>query len=60
MTKLTGCKQLYALVPGIAVAWYYAEKGVTLSSIFIYSIRRMEPQSIKKFHCQILIIARVP
>ncbi len=25
MTKLTGCKQLYALVPGIATAWNYAE-----------------------------------
>ena len=26
MTRLTGCKQLYALVPGIAAAWNYAEK----------------------------------
>ena len=47
--------QLYALVPGIAVAWNYAEK-----SIFIYSIQGMELQSIQKFHRQILIIAHIP
>ena len=30
MTKLTGCRQLYALVPGIAAAWNYAEKSFSL------------------------------
>ncbi len=32
MTRFTGCKQLYVLVPGIAVAWNYAEKRVSLNS----------------------------
>ncbi len=32
MTRLTGCKQLYALVPGIAAAWNYAGKSVSLKT----------------------------
>ena len=31
MTRLTGCKQLYALVPGIAAAWNYAEKSISIT-----------------------------
>ena len=31
MTGLTGCKQLYALVPGIDVAWNYAQRSVGLN-----------------------------
>ena len=66
MARLTGCKQLYALVPGIDVAWNYADLLQRISTmlrfcgIFIYSIQRMELQSIKKFHRQILIRTHVP
>ncbi len=52
MTRLIGGKQLYALLPGIAVAWNYAEKySSTLYKEWNHKVLR---------NFQILIIAHVP
>ncbi len=58
MTRLTGCKQLYALVLGIAVAWNYAEKSVMLLTLMDFG--KFSQFCSKKFYRQILIIAHVP